>query len=186
MKENTGKTKYILLGLMAHCPQTGYSIKKTMEIEHSHFWQESYGQIYPTLKQLVEDGLAECSEEADGANGRGQKQYQITDAGRAVLNQWLSLPPDVEKLRYELLLKISLGDSTQPEVILEHLDEFIKRNDKRIHEMEEFLRIFHRLREAGDDHTYKELTALSGKYIYTAMRDWAIEAKKIISERKVK
>lgn len=185
MKENTGKTRYILLGLMAHCPQTGYSIKKTMEVEHSHFWQESYGQIYPTLKQLVEDGLAECSEEADGSNGRGQKLYQITDAGRAVLKQWLSVPPDVEKLRYELLLKISFGDSTQPEVILGHLDEFIKRNEKSIQEMDVFLQIFKKLRESGDDHTYKELTVLSGKYTYTAMRDWAIEAKRIITERKV-
>lgn len=45
MKENTGKTKYILLGLIAHSPQTGYSIKKTIEFELSHFRQESYGQI---------------------------------------------------------------------------------------------------------------------------------------------
>lgn len=185
MKENTGKTKYIILGLLAHCPQTGYTIKKSIEYEHSHFWQESYGQIYPTLKQLVNEGLAESMEAADVSNGRGQKLYHITDAGKIVLNKWLSEAPDVEKLRYEILLKVSFGESTKPEVILEHLEEFIKRNEKNSHEMDSFLAYFDNLGKSGDDHTYKELTALCGKYFYTAMKDWALEAKKIIMERKV-
>jgi DNA-binding PadR family transcriptional regulator len=185
MKENTGKSKYILLGLLAHNPLTGYGIKKSIEYEHSHFWQESYGQIYPTLKQLVEDGLAECIQNVGNANNRGQKLYRITEAGREVLKEWLSMAPEVERVRYELLLKVSFGESTQPEVILGHLEEFIKRNEKNIQEMEGFLQLFDKLRASGDDHTYKELTSLSGKYLYTAMRDWALEAKKIIMERKV-
>ncbi|WP_312648528.1 PadR family transcriptional regulator [Aminipila sp.] len=185
MKENTGKTKYILLGLLAHSPQTGYTIKKSIEYEHSHFWQESYGQIYPTLKQLVKEGLAEFMEAPDNCNGRGQKTYHITEAGRTVLFKWLSEAPDVEKLRYEILLKVSFGESTEPEVILKHLDDFIERNEKNIEDMEGFLTYFGNLKEQGEDHTYKELTALSGKYLYTAMRNWGIEAKKIINERKV-
>lgn len=185
MKENTGKTRYIILGLLAHCPQTGYGIKRSIEYEHSHFWQESYGQIYPTLKQLLEEGLTDCSEDGDTFNKRGQKLYHITDAGREVLSAWLSMAPDVEKLRYEILLKIAFGDSTKPEVILGHLDEFIQRNEKNIRDMDGFLRIFDKLRESGDEHTYKELTVLCGKYIYTAMRDWALEACRIIEERKV-
>ncbi|MHC1722712.1 MAG: PadR family transcriptional regulator [Aminipila sp.] len=186
MKENAGKTKYILLGLLAHSPQTGYTIKKSIEYEHSHFWQESYGQIYPTLKRLVEEGLAEFMEASDNCNGRGQKVYHITEAGRTVLVKWLSEAPDVEKLRYEILLKVSFGESTEPEVTLKHLDDFIKRNEKNIRDMEGFLMYFDNLKDQGEDHTYKELTALSGKYLYTAMKDWAIEAKKIIKERKVK
>lgn len=183
MKENTGKTKYVLLGLIAHSPQTGYSIKKTVEYELSHFWQESFGQIYPALKQLIDEGLAEFAEPEEAVNGRGQKNYRITEAGREELRKWLSVAPEVEKFRYEILLKLSFGDSTQPEVILRHLEDFIIRNDRHIQEMDSFLQYFHDPDIHGVDHTYKALTVLCGKYIYTAMKDWALEAKKILSDR---
>jgi PadR family transcriptional regulator, regulatory protein AphA len=185
MKENTGKTKYILLGLLAHQPQTGYTIKKAIEYEYSHFWQESFGQIYPTLKQLVKEDLAVIMEGQESDSTRGQKLYQITEKGKKVLITWLEQAPEIEKLRYELLVKVSFGEAAEPKVMLEHLDDFIKRNDKNIREMNFFLEELSKLRLQGDDHTYKELTVLSGKYFYTAMRDWALEAKHIISERKV-
>ena len=105
MKENTGKTKYVILGLLAHSPQTGYSIKKSIEYEYSHFWQESYGQIYPTLRCLVNEGFAVCADSPDTNDGRGQIVYNITEPGRLALVKWLSEAPEVEKLRYEILLK---------------------------------------------------------------------------------
>jgi len=183
MKENTGKTKYVLLGLLAHSPQTGYSLKKSIEYEYSHFWQESYGQIYPTLKALVQEGLA--VEDSESGNGRGQITYSITDSGLGELKKWLSETPDIEKLRYEILLKVSFGANTEPEVILVHLDDFILRNDKLIKEMDGFVMSLENLKNRGDDHTYTQLTALCGKYIYTAMRDWAQDAENIIKEREL-
>jgi len=183
MKENTGKTKYVLLGLIAHSPQTGYTIKKAIEYQFSHFWQESYGQIYPTLKALVKDGLA--LEDSDSGDGRGQIVYSITDAGKAALKKWLSEAPDVEKLRYEIILKLAFGENTEPEIILGHLDEFIIRNNKLLNEMDGFMEVLEDLTKLGNDHTYTKLTALCGKYIYTAMRDWAQEAKRIIVEREM-
>ncbi len=173
----------MLLGLLAHSPQTGYSIKKSIEYEYSHFWQESYGQIYPTLKTLVAEGFAVSSGLSDSDDGRGQIVYTITDNGAAELKRWLSVPPDVEKLRYEILLKVSFGANTKPEILLKHLDDFIDRNEKTVSELDGFIEVFHALKERGDDHTYNELTALCGKYVYTAMRDWALDAKRIISER---
>lgn len=183
--KRAAKTRYIILGLLAHCPHTGYGIKKSIEDEHSHFWQESYGQIYPTLKKLVDEELAEKSKSEDESNGRGQIMYTITDKGRQVLKDWLAEGPEVEKLRYELLVKVSFGDNTDPEVIIGHLDEFIKRNEENIKHAEFFLEHFKKMYLDGDDHTYKELTSLCGKYFYTMMRDWAIEAKQIITERMI-
>lgn len=183
MKENTGKTKYVLLGLIAHAPQTGYSIKKAIEYQFSHFWQESYGQIYPTLKALVEEGLAE--EKSSSKGGRGQISYGITEAGKEELKNWLSLPTDIEKLRYEILLKVAFGENTEPEIILGHLDNFILRNEKLMAEMDGFVGVLDGLAEEGNDHTYTMLTALCGRYIYTALRDWANDAKKLIEEREM-
>lgn len=185
MKENTGISKYVMLGMLARMPQTGYTIKKWIENEYSHFWQESFGQIYPTLKKLVAEGLAVSSDNTQSGNGRGQIVYSITDAGRKELADWLRKEPKIEKLRYEILLKISFGENIEPEVLLGHLDSFIRRNEKLVKDMNGYIELFKKLKEQDIDCSYSQLTALCGVYIYSAMRDWAVEAKKIISEKGV-
>lgn len=183
MKENTGKSKYVVLGMLARMPQTGYKIKKWIEQEYSHFWQESYSQIYPTLKKLVDEGFAVSSDNTETGNGRGQIVYSITDAGRKELSDWLSEEPEIEKLRFEILLKVSFGENTEPEVLLGHLDECIRRNEKLVKDMNGYIKLLEQLKEQGKDCTYSQLTAMCGVYIYSAMRDWAIQTKKIISEK---
>lgn len=42
---------------------------------------------------------------------------------------------------------------------------------------------FDQLKAEGMDCTYSQLTALCGVYIYSAMRDWAHEVRKIILEK---
>lgn len=182
MKGNTGKTKYVILGMLARMPQTGYTIKKWIENEYSHFWQESFGQIYPSLKELVAKGLAISSENSESENGRKQIVYTITDAGRKELSDWLKKEPEIEKLRYEILLKLSFGEHTEPNVLLGHLDDFMKRNERLVNEMNGYIDLFDQLKEQGTDCTYSQLTALCGFYIYSAMRDWAVKAKEIISK----
>lgn len=184
MKKDTGKTKYILLGLMAKQPQTGYSIKKSIENEFRHFWQESFGQIYPTLKLLVKEGFADCVDTETSENRRRTITYTITEKGRLELRRWLSEAPDIEKLRYEILLKVSFGTAAEPEIIDEHLNAFIERNEKALAEIEGFLTIFNDLEIPRKAILGSELTALCGKYLYTAMRDWAVEAKEKIIDHK--
>ena len=48
-KEN--RSKYAVLGMLATGPKSGYDIKQTIETSIGHFWNESYGQIYPILKR---------------------------------------------------------------------------------------------------------------------------------------
>ena len=169
--------------MLARMPQTGYTIKKWIENEYSHFWQESFGQIYPTLKKLVAEGLAVSSDNTEAGGSRGQIVYSITDAGKKILSDWLREEPEIEKLRYEILLKVSFGENTEPEVLLGHLDEFIRRNGKLVKDMSDYIEHFSRLNEQGADYTYSQLTALCGVYVYSAMRDWAVKAKEIILEK---
>lgn len=184
MKETGGASRFLILGMLSHMPLTGYQIRKWIGHEYRYFWQASFGQIYPTLKELVNKGLAECAGAAKSTNGRGQIEYSITDAGRQALREWLHKKPEVEKLRYEILLKISFGDQTEPEVLLKHLDDFIRRNEAALKEMNDALALFDRF--AGQpqaDHNYSRLTALCGMYHYSAMRDWALEANQILSKK---
>ena len=183
MKEDTGKAQYVILGMLARTSLTGYNMRKWIESEYTHFWQMSFGQIYPTLKRLVAQGLAEKASDGNGVNGRGQIVYSITASGRDVLSEWLGKEPDIEKLRYEILLKISFGNHTRPDVLLGHLDDFIKRNEALLQNMNHYLQLFDSLGVQEQNTTYSRLTALCGKSLYSAMRDWAVEAKQIIIEK---
>lgn len=51
------KTQYALLGILSQCEMNGYEIRKYIESTISFFWSESFGQIYPTLTKLEEEGL---------------------------------------------------------------------------------------------------------------------------------
>ena len=63
------------------------------------------------------------------------------------------------------------------------MDGFIRRNEKLVKDMNGYIELFEQLKGKDIDCSYSQLTALCGVYIYSAMRDWAVEAKKIISEK---
>jgi PadR family transcriptional regulator, regulatory protein AphA len=86
-----------------------------------YFWQESYGQLYPTLRKLDAAGLIEL--EAENPDGRGKKVYRITEEGRAALRKWLEEPPAPQPVRNELLLKLFLGFNASDEALERHLEE---------------------------------------------------------------
>ena len=99
------KTRYAVLGALSIRPGSGYDIKKFCDNTLSFFWAENYGQIYPVLKQLEEEGLA--GKETVIAEGRPARNvYHITDEGRAELNEWLLLPVEPATHRMELILKL--------------------------------------------------------------------------------
>jgi len=98
-------TGFVLLGaLAAGGAMTGYELRAWIAQAVGGFWAESFGQIYPALKGLLEDGLIVAA----GGAGEG-KPYRITPAGRTALTAWLARPPQPERARSELLLKLHFG-----------------------------------------------------------------------------
>jgi len=87
---------------------SGYDIKKLVDAGLSHFWNENYGQIYPTLDLLVSDGLATREEDAAGGQ-RKRFVYTITDLGREAFRAWLAEPTLAPIVRNELQLKFFLS-----------------------------------------------------------------------------
>jgi len=110
------KTSFAILGILTHGPQSGYDIKKHIGQSIGYFWQESYGQLYPALKTLVEQEYATMQvEKNDGKPDK--KVYQITDRGKTALKAWLEKPIEsMPKVRHELLLKLFFGKQTSTEV----------------------------------------------------------------------
>jgi len=120
-KEN--KSRYALLGILSICPGSGYDIKKFMEQSTSNFWNESYGQIYPILKQLVDEGLA-TSHTAKQEGKPERYVYTLTDKGLEELRHWLTQPIEHTVERNELLLKLLFGRQSSIADNIEHVQQF--------------------------------------------------------------
>ena len=120
-KEN--KSKFAMLGLLSICPGSGYDIKKFMEQSTNNFWNESYGQIYPILKQLVEEGLATSHTEKQ--EGKPERYvYTLTNKGLDELRRWLTEPIEHMVERNELLLKLFFGKEGTVADNIEHVKQF--------------------------------------------------------------
>lgn len=103
--------------------ETGYQMKKHVESNLGHFWNESYGQIYPILRQLLDEKLV--TRRIDARPGKPRRNlYALTSTGWAELAEWLAQPPEPQPLRMELLLKLSFGARAPTSVSMEHLRRY--------------------------------------------------------------
>jgi DNA-binding PadR family transcriptional regulator len=112
-------TGRVILGMIAFGRQTGYEIKQLVDKSTRHFWAASYGQIYPELRRLEEQGLVQSRPEPSGA--RARTVYELTEAGREALDEWLiSQNGLLYELRDEGMLKLFFSD-VAPEVRIENV-----------------------------------------------------------------
>lgn len=112
-------TGYVILGMVAREPRSGYEIKAAVDNTTRFFWAASYGQIYPELKKLSKAGLVEGTDASQG--DRKRTRYAITSAGEAALKDWLRRPPEAAEMREEGLLKLFFSGVLEPGEAVETL-----------------------------------------------------------------
>ncbi len=98
------RTRFVALGMLALAPASAYALRQRIASSVGFFWQESYGQLFPTLTLLEEEGLISGRDHADGK--RRRRDFEITPAGEATLASWLHEPPASQPERNEMLLKV--------------------------------------------------------------------------------
>ena len=113
-------TPYAILGLLSIEPMSGYDIRQNLEESLSHFWSESFGQIYPALKRLEAARLIAPVKQAR-PDKRRRRLYALTASGQAKLRAWLAEPPKPQPPRSELMLKIFFGRHAPPGACAAHL-----------------------------------------------------------------
>jgi DNA-binding PadR family transcriptional regulator len=179
-------SRYAVLGMLSMGLKTGYAMKKHVEGNLGHFWSESYGQIYPVLRQLVADGLATCKEERRPAKPR-RNLYTLTRAGWKELRAWLALPPEPQPQRLELLLKLSFGERVPTETcqkLIRDYGEMCERDLAYLSEIESTLREPPRLHR---DQPYWLMALRHGRGIREAELAWCGETlehlRRIAAER---
>lgn len=111
---------------------SGYDIKKWADWSIGHFyWSPSFSQVYSELKRLESHGYA-ISQLHNGL--RGRRTYKITDAGLAAVRCWSEAAPvEPPMLKHNLLLRVWLGNVSEPKRLKEIVHEHIAYLDTMSH-----------------------------------------------------
>jgi PadR family transcriptional regulator, regulatory protein AphA len=113
-------TGRVILGMIALGRHTGYDVKQLVDKSTRHFWAASYGQIYPELRRLEEQGL--ITGQSDPRGGRARTIYDLTPLGEAALGEWLEPAADPTfEVRDEGMLRLFFSDFGTPEQRIENL-----------------------------------------------------------------
>jgi PadR family transcriptional regulator, regulatory protein AphA len=132
--EGLTPTGRVVLGMLALGRNTGYDIKQMVDKATRHFWAVSYGQLYPELRRLEQQGLVRGRPEPTG--GRSRKVYELTDAGTQALRAWLAADEEpLYEVRDEGLLKLFFSEA-QPENQIEIVRAIRERMEGKLAQLE--------------------------------------------------
>lgn len=108
---------HILLGILTE-PRSGYEIKQLFDGSLRHFWFAELSQIYPALKKLESGGFL-LATTAPSDKGPDKRVYSRTEAGRAMLMDWLAEGPVNAPVRHGFMAQVFfMNEQTDPRVAL--------------------------------------------------------------------
>lgn len=167
--------------MLTHGPRSGYGLRKLFAERVGHFWSESIGQIYPTLRALERDGLV-VGKVVPGEGRPAQTVYAITDAGREALRVWLLEPVGRQPVRNELLLKLYFGSEMGAEAALRHVERYRAMHE----EIDALLRAFEpqleREARSDEEELFWHLTLSAGQHVNRARLEWCAHAERLLRE----
>ncbi len=122
---------YMVLAMIRDGINTGYRIKKYLELAASFFWSVSYGQIYPELRRLEDAGMIVGRDVT--SSGRRRREYKLAASGERELQRWLveSAEPTIW-MRNEGLLRLMLVDWEDRELVRKNLGELRRMSADRL------------------------------------------------------
>jgi DNA-binding PadR family transcriptional regulator len=120
--------EYILLGFLKRCELSGYGLKQCMARTTAHFFDASFGSIYPALKRMEERGAITVRDVVEG--GKLKKLYAITEAGSKEFIDWLAQPIECSKTRPDPLVKLFFYGFLPKDKAMENLEKYIVDTQK--------------------------------------------------------
>jgi DNA-binding PadR family transcriptional regulator len=164
----------VLLGLLTVEPMSGYDLGQAIRASIGHFWNESYGQIYPNLKKLAAGGFVTAK--AERQKGKPDRQvYSVTPKGRTRLAKWLAVEPQPEIPRNELLLKLFFGVQASPQALMGYVERMAERERAVLEEIKRLEREEITQMVRYPDAPYWKMAARFGEFELEAHLRWAEE-----------
>jgi PadR family transcriptional regulator, regulatory protein AphA len=128
---------YVLLGLLAEAPSTGYDLARTLESEMEPAWRAELSQIYPALAGLRRAGLV-LLRVLGPRHGPRRNLYRLTAAGRRELKRWLAGPFAAPRGKDEGLARLaffSFLDPGERRLALERYERALSEETRRLRQL---------------------------------------------------
>ena len=165
---------YILIGLCAQAPRSGYALRKVFDDTPLGRYSSSPGSIYPALKVLSRDGLV------DRTTGK-QAVFRPTSAGLDALKQWLSADITVSDVARDwdiVILRFAFLDLLDDRKVS---GRFLSSLDTALSQHTEEVRTYLR-HEADDMPAHGRLAIESGLATLETQADWVRKAQNTLTE----
>ncbi|MDQ3477478.1 MAG: PadR family transcriptional regulator [Actinomycetota bacterium] len=115
---------FVVLGLVAKRPGSGYDIAAFADRSVRHFWPLSRSQLYTELSRLEDLGwVSGITVEQDRYPNK--RVHDITAAGMTALREWLEAGSGTQpqRTRDPMVLKTFLGSFMDPDRLADQLDD---------------------------------------------------------------
>lgn len=177
------QSTYGILAILSEGSKTGYDIKKFLSSPEVFYWRESYGNIYPILRNLKDCGFVRQID-ADIKKKR-RILYEITDEGRKELLNWILTPPDLTRFRIELLMKLRFGEIAGIDIMKSHIKHYRKLSIADIDECNELIDSLNKP-DMSIKNTVRSITSLYMVHFKEAINNWCTESIKTLERWKKK
>ncbi|MCB5273908.1 hypothetical protein BJG92_01434 [Arthrobacter sp. SO5] len=171
------QTQTAVLGALSIMPMSGYALREEIKNTLGHFWSESFGQIYPALAELQREGLVRRQDDVSGRSS----PYDITAAGTARLLELLSEPPQHNKPRNGVLLRLFFGRQLGPAACRRLILEARVQAEQQLASMTA-ARAELAGGELGANIPYALITITAGEHSARATISWATDALAILAD----
>ena len=160
------------MGVLSIRPMTGYAVREAIRDVLGHFWNESFGQLYPTLASLHADGFVQ---RRDG-DRPGSSTYALTQAGHERLVRLLQRPDVPVPPRNGVMLRLFFGKALGPDACRTLIEQARAHAE---HQLSTFQAIRAELAtedEYAAHRPYWLLTVAAGEHTARAALAWAEES----------
>ncbi len=123
MQKEISTIGYAILGLLSWRALTGYDVKNLFANSAVMHWSGNNNQIYKTLLDLHRNDLVSVQVHTR-ESGPLRKVYSITDAGRTVLREWVTITPEPPQLRHPLLIQLAWADQLSADALAALLKQY--------------------------------------------------------------
>lgn len=166
----------LCLGVLTLGESTGYEIKKMFEDgPFSHFYEASFGSIYPALNRLMSENLVHCTQFAQDKRP-DKKVYSITPTGRSTFAGEIAKPPGRDRLRSEFLVAVTFSQFLTPDQLSQVIDDRIDLHRHNIAQFEDIARS-----GCGDDRV-RRFTLGYGEALHRAAIDYLSTNRHLIED----
>jgi DNA-binding PadR family transcriptional regulator len=110
-----------ILGLLKEKAMHGYELKQQLTQKLGHFWQVSYGSLYPTLRDLRERG-AIAPEYDTEETSRRKNVYRITEKGEKEFLKLIEDPASTTWEEDKFPLRFAFFRFVKPEIRIRLLE----------------------------------------------------------------